>query len=359
MLSQAVVLYSFVCRMIQVNPATATSRQASGLNEDVIQAKASDMFKPIITFMKVCGTYSERGNPQKCKLCSYHFGYCIVINVVVILFGFKYFSVFRKGYDNTYKMVGLVTFAYFYCCVSCFCVIYLFHNCKYLTVIMTAFDKYGMDYGTCLNISVFNKRMKILIIIISGLLLFMIVCAMPVFVLYEEHQMLAKSHLAPFDESTGLIYYIAGFLNSLYSMENYCILISNSVFQLTFLHIIKNEFSSIAKEVKKNVFIQDFDRLFSLRRHHESLCELINIGNPILQQNAAFLYVYGIPIICLMLYGVTTGSVDMVDVLTMSMFIGLSVIEVFVVTIMGAQLCESVNIYPILVLEFLFDIHVI
>ena len=116
------------------------------------------------------------------------------------------------------------------------------------------------------------------------------------------------------------------------------------MFLLTTLHIIKGEFQHVWRTIRENINNKQLDNLEQLRlQHHHNLIVIVETGNQMFRHVVGITYGYGIPIACLILYGVTTSRFDIADVFAMSSMLATAVIEIFITTFMGADLNDKVS----------------
>jgi hypothetical protein len=115
------------------------------------------------------------------------------------------------------------------------------------------------------------------------------------------------------------------------------------MFLLTTLHIIKGEFQHVWRTIHENINNKQLDNLEQLRLQHHNLTVIVETGNQMFRHVAGITYGYGIPIVCLIFYGVTTSKFDIADVFVMSSMLATAVIEMFITTFMGADLNDKVS----------------
>jgi len=122
--------------MIRVKPANSSFKSISAESEERQQfknvEKASDIYDPLTKFFKLCGSYSSRSIKNGKLMCSGHFVYCLLIQLIVLVTCLKYFSVFRSNTSQVYKTTGLISFLYFYVTVTVYSIV-----CFYSVFIFT------------------------------------------------------------------------------------------------------------------------------------------------------------------------------------------------------------------------------
>ncbi|VDI07515.1 Hypothetical predicted protein [Mytilus galloprovincialis] len=91
------------------------------------------------------------------------------------------------------------------------------------------------------------------------------------------------------------------------------------------------------------ILVQQLDDLESLRLQHECIVELVKVGNLMFRHIGGMTYVYGIPMICLTLYGATMRSLDTVDICALVGVMMVVVIVMFIITFMGAYMCQAAH----------------
>ncbi|VDI41280.1 Hypothetical predicted protein, partial [Mytilus galloprovincialis] len=121
------------------------------------------------------------------------------------------------------------------------------------------------------------------------------------------------------------------------------IAISNTVLLLLNTSLLKQEFKNVTRRIRDIINVQQLDDLESLRLQHECIVELVKVGNLMFRHIGGMTYVYGIPMICLTLYGATMRSLDTVDICALVGVMMVVVIVMFIITFMGAYMCQAAH----------------
>lgn len=334
--------------MISVKPANSSFKSISAESEERQQfknvEKASDIYDPLTKFLKLCGSYSSRSTKTGKCLCSSHFVYCLVIQLIVLVTSLKYFSVFRSNSNQVYKTTGLIGVLYFYITVTVYSILCFYSNFRFLAPFYTEVDRYGAKHGIDLDIS---KTRKMLSRIVGGISTFLVISVLggTVWMLFyiKGKNLLIISNFTPFDEEEGTVLIIAGLLMGVCSLFYHLIFDSNILFLLTNVHILKHEFQHVRKQIQNIIRNNQLENIEHFRLQHEHITHLVETGNQMFRHVAGITYAYGIPIVCLMLYGMMTKSLDIADLLAMATALAISVIGMFIITFSGANLNEAVS----------------
>ena len=334
--------------MIRVKPANSPLKSISEESEERQLSKnvekASDMYDPLTKFLKLCGSYSSRSIKTGKLMCSGHFVYCLVIQLIVLVTCLKYFNVFRSNSNPVYKTTGLIGFLYFYVTVIVFSIVCFYSNFRFLAPFYTEVDRYGAKHGIDLDIS---KIRKMLSRIVGGISTFLVISVLggTVWMIYyiKGKNLLITSSLTPFDEEEGIVLIIAGLVMGVCTLFYHLIFDSNILFLLTNVHILKHEFQHVRKKIQNIINNNQLENIEHLRLQHEHITHLVETGNQMFRHVAGITYAYGIPIVCLMLYGMMTKSLDIADLIPMATALALSVIGMFIITFSGANLNEAVS----------------
>lgn len=164
-------------------------------------------------------------------------------------------------------------------------------------------------------------------------------------VLYLELKgLLVTSNFTPFDQSNGITFYIVTIAFGVLGILHNGIAISNTVLLLLNTSLLKQEFKNVTRRIRDIINVQQLDDLESLRLQHECIVELVKVGNLMFRHIGGMTYVYGIPMVCLTLYGATMRSLDTVDICALAGVMMVVVIVMFVITFMGAYMCQAVSI---------------
>lgn len=335
--------------MIRVKPVNSSFQSISAESKERQQfknvEKASDIYDPITKVLKLCGSYSSRSTKTGKFMCNGHFIYCLVIQLIVLVTCLKYFSVFRSNNNQVYTTTGLIGFLYFYITVTVYSIVCFYSNFRFLAQFYTEVDRYGVKYnGMDLDIS---KTRKMLSRIVGGISAFLVISVLGGtvwLILYmKEKNLLITSNFTPFDEEEGTILIIVGLVMAVCSLLYHLIFDSNILFLLANVHILKHEFQHVRKKIQNIISNNQLENIEHLRHQHGCICNLVETGNKMFRHVAGITYAYGIPIVCLMLYGMTSKSLNIADLLAMATALAVSVIGMFIITFSGANLNEAVS----------------
>ncbi|CAC5398561.1 unnamed protein product [Mytilus coruscus] len=321
------------------------SSVVDGINKDIEEEKASDLYKPLIRFLEVCGSYSKRQKKGRKCVFTIHFAYCIVVQVLVFVMSARYLTVFRNGSSQLYKTIGLIAYFYYYANLTVFSFIYFYSNCKYLPTFLSTINKYNVDFGVSFKISHKRKTIRRILLIVCAILVSYTILVIWSVLYLELKGLLVTSNLAPFDESNGITFYIATITFGVFGMLFNGITISNTTILLLNASLLKQEFKNVTRRIRDIIKVQQLDKLENVRLQHECIVELVKVGNLMFSHIGGMAYVYGIPMVCLTLYGATTRSLDAVDISAMAGFMMGVVIVMFVITFMGAHMCQATEIH--------------
>lgn len=329
--------------MIRVRPEVVNTSGQEEAHKNNENEKVSDMYESITTLFKICGSYSAHSGKNSKAVCNGHFIYCIILQLIVLIISSRYFTVFRHG-DQLYKTIGLVTFSYYYVIMVFLSFVCFYSNYKYLSLFYVTVDKYYNKYGLFLDISKTKTWLRRIVVATLIIVFLSTFTAIAVIYFHVERSLLIKSLYTPFDEVEGFAFLIVSVVMGIIGVFYHTIMYSNVMFLLTTLHLIKGEFQHVWIIIHDNINNKQLDNLEHLRLQHHKLTEIVEIGNLMFCHVAGTTYGYGIPIVCLMLYGVTTHRFDIADVFAMSSILATAVIEMFITTFMGADLNEKVSI---------------
>lgn len=329
--------------MIRIRPEVVNTSGQEEAHKNNENEKASDMYDSMTTLFKICGSYSTQSGKTSKTVCTGHFIYCIILQLIVLIISARYFTVFRHG-DQFYKTIGLLAFSYYYVMMALLSFVCFHSNYKFLSMFYVAVDKYYNKYGLFLDVS--KTKTWLRRIVVATLILIVLSTFIAIVVIYfhvDRNALLIKSIYTPFDEEEGYAFLIASIVSGIIGAFYHIIALSNFMFLLTTVHIIKGEFQHIWRTIRDNINNKQLDNLEQLRLQHHNLTEIVENGNQIFRPVAGIIYGYGIPMICLLLYGVTTSRFDIADVLAMSSMLAIAIMEMFITTFMGADLNDKVS----------------
>lgn len=333
-----------ITRIKPLHDPSVQSTGMDGTKKEIEEERASDAFKPLIRFLEIFGSYSQRQKRGRKYAFKIHFTYCILVQVLIFVLSARYLTVFRNDSRQLYKTIGLIAYLYYYANVTVFSFIYFYSNCKYLQTFLSTLNKYNVDYGVSFNISHKRKVIRRILLIICGLLLIYALIFIWSVLYLELKGLLVSSNFTPFDQSNGITFYIATITFGLLGILHNGIAISNTVLLLLNTSLLKQEFKNVTRWIRDIINVQQLDDLESLRLQHECIVELVKVGNLMFRHIGGMTYVYGIPMICLTLYGATMRSLDTVDICALAGVMMVVVIVMFIITFMGAYMCQAVSI---------------
>lgn len=229
-------------------------------------------------------------------MCTGHFIYCIILQLIVLIISARYFTVFWHG-DQLYKTIGLVAFSY-YSVTMAFLSFVCFHsNYKFLSLFFVIVDKYYHKYGLFLDIS--KTKTWLRRIVVATLIIIVLSTFITIAVIYfhvERKVLLIKSLYTPFDEEEGFAFPIVSIVIGIIGVFYHTIMYYNVMFLLTTLHMIKGEFQHVWRTIRDNINNKQLDNLEQLRLQHHNLTVIVETGNQMFHHGAGITYGYGIPI---------------------------------------------------------------
>ena len=152
-----------------------------------------------------------------------------------------------------------------------------------------------------------------------------------------------SSNFTPFDKETGTVFTIGAVIFSGIGIFLFFTMFSNILFLLVNMYVFILEYGHFTLKVRTVLKEENMDELEKLRLQHETLIGIQDIANPILGFCAACVYGYGIPVICLSIYGATTNRFDTADTVALLNFLFGVVIAMFTITFLGAHLNAAVS----------------
>lgn len=329
--------------MFRVRPkieSTSSEFEEKGCDNE----RASDCFEPITKLLKFCGSFSDRPVKNGKHVWTCHYVYCFAIQLLMAGLTVRYMTVFRHGISQLYKTVGLIGFLYYYIIVTAYSMTNFYSNCKHLLLFLNGIDKYCHQYGMCFNITKRKHVHRKIVVTSSGIIVVTSVIGIAFFIVsFEGEDGLIAANFSPFDREEGLVFILAvaviGSTSPLYIL----ILTSNFIYLLASLHILTREFKTISQKLKQSLAENQPINLDTLRQQHEDLIGLVTTGNAMFRHVAGISYAYGIPICCVMLYGITVEKLNMSDIMAMVSVVVLAVVGMFAITFIGANLNDAVS----------------
>ena len=329
--------------VVNVQPAVITSSR----NTSQTMLKASDIYRPILSILRFIGSFYFCSTKSEFTLNRALQIFCYFVQLIVVSGTIRYLSVFRTATNEMYEMVGLVAFTWYYLCETSSSIGLLYLNNKHIKTVCNSIDKYWEKYGMETNVHKTCKLVRMLSIFSVIFSIIYQVMFVSSYLINDAHNSsLVSSLFTPFEEERGATYIIVFVIITVVNILYHEIIFSNILFVLINMYIFTTEFKGIRNKVRCAIEENNLKKLTQLRIQHQHIASVQDTANLIFRFTVLNVYCFGLPIVCLMLYGATSQSFESADVIAMlSTLIG-AVIGMFVLTFMGAQLNQTVSIFP-------------
>ncbi|PVD18882.1 hypothetical protein C0Q70_21439 [Pomacea canaliculata] len=307
----------------------------------------------------------------------------------------RYMTVFFRVTQLTGSVVTSIVMMVFYVVAILLYAQNYFSFARNLPPLLNLLAQYEKRFGTCLDCREYNLRLKRLIVgwCLTGSLAAFILMFCATAFLPSFHQ-----HLAPFADLHGSqLYVVAGIfaviLSLLIAIENAFAVFLNIMTNFltkeftdvksTFQSLLASDDDTASKCVRKDFEIdlgkgiktghdhrqdeadvvdttlsksqakvihhQGSDRrslehqFNDIRARHEILCAIVKKTQKCLRHTLAFMFILGVPVICLVVYGLASGSLHWDECMFLSFVILQTICELCVIIWTGAKLTESVS----------------
>lgn len=330
-------------RILPLSNGNKSAEDVSQTSNTTCSKRASIIYNPIINLWKICGSYSPKGTQNENLV---HLIYCVLVQFIVLAFSVRYLAVFRYESHKIYEIVGILAYIWHYFINTISSIGYLKLNSTYMEGFCESFDSYHKTFGLTCNIRSAYTIICRLAIATPIVSIAYLLCFYIVYLVRRDdvRNLLISSNFTPFENETGITFIIVLVIFSIFAFLFNMVIFSNILFLLVSLHIFKLEFKRLNLKIQEIIKENQLESLEMLRLQHENLIGVLNKGNQIFRYLALTVYLYGIPIACLMLYGATSNRFDIADIIAMVCTLTGAVFGMFLITFMGALLNDAVSI---------------
>jgi hypothetical protein len=310
----------------------------------------STVFSLLLTVMKICGIlfiHADGNCKTRREILIVHVVYCLSIQTIAFLNALRYILVFVSEGTRWQCHIAVLSFAWFYFVIVYFGIMCLF-CCKHMTKFFTSFGQYHIDHGIHFDIKKYKRNIRIMAIVLFVEITIASI-GLPGTIIFGEipAESLYGMILWPMHTASGSLLIIAGVSYAVVSLFALTSCLSMVMFYLFVLACIKKELqyiSSSLADLRHKEVRNITTGLEDIRQQHQSIVNLLSSVNPILQHVVGGFYVMGIPIICCMLHGLSSGTISLDDLYRMIFTILGNIVGMFVLTFKGADINSEVCI---------------
>ncbi|XP_076096737.1 uncharacterized protein LOC143067391 [Mytilus galloprovincialis] len=312
-------------------------------DEDVRRSKnkVSTMFTSVLTVMKISGAVlsTDRycGNKVKYML---HVIFCCIMQLIPIFNAFRFIGAFLSATGELKYHIGIFSFVWFFFLIEYMAIMFLYSSKQLMTFLVT-FDEYQCEYGIHFK----RKKYKHIIDVITIVFFVEVLITNGLISASFSFNWINRSSLYgmflwPLQNSTGSTLYFASVMYGILMIEPMVICSSVFLFYFFVLQCIKKEFEHISIRLvqlrKRPTTIST--EMEDIRQQHQVIVNILSSVNPVLRHIAGGFYAMGTPVICFMIYGISSGTLLWEDGFKMIGTIVINLVAMFAITFKGASI---------------------
>lgn len=312
------------------------------------EENVSTVFFLLLTVMKICGIlfiHADGNCKIRREILIVHVIYCFIIQTIAFLNALRYILAFVSEGTRWQYHIVVLSFAWFYFVIVYFGIMCLF-CCKHMTKFFKLFHQYQIDHGIHFDIQKYKRNIRIIAIVLFVEITISSI-GMPVIIIlgWIPAESPYGMMLWPMHTASGSLLIIAAVSYAMVSVFAYTSCLLMVMFFFFVLACIKKELqyiSSSLEDLRHKEVMNITTGLEDIRQQHQSIVNLLSSVNPILRHVVGGFYAMGIPTICCMLYGLSSGTILLDDLYRMIFTILGNIVGMFVLTFKGADINSEV-----------------
>lgn len=317
-------------------------------DEDVRRSKnkVSTMFTSVLTVMKISGAVlsTDRYCGSKVKYML-HVIFCCIMQLIPIFNAFRFIGAFLSATGELKYHIGIFSFVWFFFLIEYMAIMFLYSSKQLMTFLVT-FDEYQCEYGIHFKRKKYKRIIDVITIVffVEVLITNGLISASFSFN-WINRSSLYGMFLWPLQNSTGSTLYFASVMYGILMIEPMVICSSVFLFYFFVLQCIKKEFEHISIRLvqlrKRPTTIST--EMEDIRQQHQVIVNILSSVNPVLRHIAGGFYAMGTPVICFMIYGISSGTLLWEDGFKMIGTIVINLVAMFAITFKGASINSMVS----------------
>ncbi|XP_067659806.1 uncharacterized protein [Haliotis asinina] len=303
--------------------------------EDNRQAASISFFKPVIRQLRCNGFYL--GSEESRLFKSFMLFWTVVLKSLTLFNAIRYSFIFVGKDKLDGRLTSSLALFFFYSYGAYTSLTLAFVLPKHFGRFQDLLESYIREYGTLPYPKKIKRKVRLFTLLFSVLYVsFMASATAGVNNAFPS----LNRHMAPFTEYQGSLPKVL-----------YVLVLSVVSLQLSSTHVLFNtvsfilimEFRKVSKSLEKDM--GNFERIFDpFCQRHKRLSLISDQGNVINTHFAFATYVFGIPMICFLCYGIIRGSLPNDELLFCSANLLTITALMIVVTVLGCVLSETVRL---------------
>lgn len=321
---------------LKVEPISTTGHGPACSDTDSVNRNVDGIFRPIHLLLRVSGFYIGCNKHRMCN--ALELLHCVTMKLVLVFNMARYSTVFLIDTEFGGSLMGSLSLFLLYTLGAILSIVMAKPIYEWLPRFVDDMKSYIKEYGSSPYLVKAKSQLRIILII--GLILDL---AYLLTISEGIHSLLPslRRHLTPFQSASGVEYTMLMALNGYLMMVVGLTFVSIFILFLVLTHCLKLEFSFVSKAFKDALANGEvyFETKFDiLRQRHENLCQLTGAANEMVCHFAALVYLFGMPIICCLAFGVIRGSLPVDDIIFNSWNLITVLFYMAFITAMGANL---------------------
>lgn len=299
------------------------------------------LFRSFETYFMAYGLYVRQTTGKRKLGYVIHNVYCAIIILLVWFDMARYLTIFQTFKQISDRKMAALTVTVFHITICLNSSTNFYALRKYFPGFVKELDDYLLTYGLDINQKKSKGRIKGLFLVFScffvlgalGLSLYLVLVPM-------DKDLLLLHHYTPFQTFSNEIFYPMIFLLNITNGYGVAHLFGTVFFYCYVCYVIGSEYRRVSRTLdimiengKTSEIAEGFE---DVRRQHEMISKVLDSCSHILHHIVFFIYASGIPIVCLAIYGVISGSLPMEDIGSLIEYFGLVVIGMVTITGAGA-----------------------